>query len=96
MSPYALNGDMVCLWCSNTPVDREYTTLTNRVCQCHPGRGLQSITISRETPPARCLYILKMWVRISLEKGEKKEGFSPEKSLPDQKYQTFPPFLKGD
>ncbi|TLD40088.1 MAG: hypothetical protein JETT_3650 [Candidatus Jettenia ecosi] len=34
--------------------------------------------------------------RISLEKGGKKEGFSLEKGLPDQKHQTFPPFLKGD
>ncbi|MDN3512594.1 MAG: hypothetical protein NG784_14995, partial [Candidatus Jettenia sp.] len=89
---------LVCPCCLNTSVDREYTTLTNRVCQCHPGIGLQRIKISLEMPPDETFLhgILKMWVRISLKKGGKKEGFSLEKSLPDQTYQTFPLFLKGD
>ncbi|TLD43560.1 MAG: hypothetical protein JETT_0191 [Candidatus Jettenia ecosi] len=42
------------------------------VCPCHPGIGLQRIKISRETPPGETSLhsILKMWVRISLKKGE--------------------------
>ncbi|TLD41952.1 MAG: hypothetical protein JETT_1741 [Candidatus Jettenia ecosi] len=53
-------------------MDREYTTLTNRVCQCHPGIGLQRIKISRETPPGETSFhgILKM-CKDKLKKREK-------------------------
>ncbi len=40
------------------PVNSEYTTQTNRVCQRHPGIGLQRIKISLETPPARHLFMV--------------------------------------
>ncbi|TLD41840.1 MAG: hypothetical protein JETT_1857 [Candidatus Jettenia ecosi] len=51
----------------------------------------QCVPIFLSNPP--CPPLKKGERRVSLEKGG---GFSLEKSLSDQTYQTFPPFLKGD